>query len=290
VLTSAAYPLGDLVLLSLTVGVVALHGWRGRGLLLLAAGLAALAAADSIHLYLVANDSFQPGTVLDSLWLVGAVLMALAAWQPPRATGAAELGGGAMLVMPLAFGLGALALLGVAAVHHVPPVAAALAVAAVAASMLRTTLGFRELRALAESRRQAATDDLTDLPNRRAFDRALTTAIDRAAERGHTLAVMVIDLDHFKDLNDTLGHHAGDRVLEQVGPRLRSALRGEDLLARLGGDEFAVLLPGAQAAEAAGPRIAAALQQRFSIDGIELQVAASVGVALYPEHGADARR
>jgi predicted signal transduction protein with EAL and GGDEF domain len=77
-------------------------------------------------------------------------------------------------------------------------------------------------------------------------------------------------------------------VLEQVGPRLRSALRGEDLLARLGGDEFAVLLPAAQTAAAAGPRIAAALEQRFSVDGIELQVAASVGVALYPEHGTDA--
>jgi diguanylate cyclase len=288
VLTSAAYPLGDLALLSLTIGVVALHGWRGRGLLLLAAGFATFAAADSIHLSLVVADAFEPGTLLDSLWLVGAALLSLSAWQPPQRAGAAQLVSGAMLIMPLGFGLAALALLTSGAIRPLPPAAVALAAAAVAASMLRTALSFRELRALAETRRQATTDELTDLPNRRAFDRALTTAIERAAERGDTLAVMVIDLDHFKDLNDTLGHHAGDRVLEQVGPRLRSALRNQDLLARLGGDEFAVLLPGAQAAEAAGPCIAAALEQRFLVDGIELHVAGSVGVALYPEHGSDA--
>src|SRR5919201_1204172 len=118
VVTVAAYPLADLVLLSLTMGVVALHGWRGRGLLLLAAGLAAFAAADSIHLYWIAYESFHPGTLLDSLWLVGAALMALAAWQRPQTTGAVELGSGAMLVMPLAFGLGALALLTYDAFHE----------------------------------------------------------------------------------------------------------------------------------------------------------------------------
>jgi diguanylate cyclase (GGDEF)-like protein len=288
VFTNAAYPLGDLVLLSLTIGMVALHGWRGRNLLLLAAGFATFAAADSLYLSRIAAGTFHAGTVLDSLWLLGAALMALAAWQPPQRAGAALLGSGAMLVMPLGFGLGALTVLTVAGIGRVEPIAVALAAAAVAASMLRTAVSFRELRALAETRRQAATDELTDLPNRRAFDRSLQAAIQRAAERGDTLAVMVIDLDGFKELNDTLGHHAGDLVLAQVGPLLRSALRSEDLLARLGGDEFAVLLPGAEAAEAAGPCIAAALEHPFSIDGIELQVAASVGVALYPEHGTDA--
>jgi diguanylate cyclase (GGDEF)-like protein len=287
VITTAAYPLGDLVLLSLTIGMVALHSWRGRVPLVLAAGFATFAIADTLHFLRVAADTFETGTVLDSLWVVGAALMALAAWQQPQKTGA-ELGGGAMLVMPVGFGLVALTVLTVAGIRPVEPVAVALAAAAVGASMLRTALAYRELRGLAETRRQAATDDLTDLPNRRAFDRSLRAAIDGAAARDATLAIMVIDLDHFKDLNDTLGHHAGDLVLEQVGPRLRSALRGEDLLARLGGDEFAILLHGAEAAEAAGPRIAAALEQCFSIDGIELQVAASVGVALYPEHGTDA--
>src|SRR6185503_17599282 len=106
-----------------------------------------------------------------------------------------------------------------------------------------------ELRQLAETRRQATTDELTGLPNRRWFDGRLQAAIERARVRGDSLALLVIDLDHFKELNDTLGHHAGDRVLAQLGARIRTALRGDDHVARLGGDEFAVLLPGAGAAD-----------------------------------------
>jgi diguanylate cyclase (GGDEF)-like protein len=288
VVVSAAYPLGDLVLLSLTLGVVALHGWRGRMLAVLAAGLVAFAAADAIHMSWTVAGTFHPGTILDSLWVVGAALMALSAWQPAQRAGSERLGSVAMLIMPLGFGLLALTVLAWGEFGTLPLGGSALAIAAVAAAMLRTALSVRELGALAETRRQAVTDDLTDLPNRRAFDQGLQDAIRRAEARGETLAVMLIDLDHFKELNDTLGHHAGDLVLEQVGPRLRSALRAEDLLARLGGDEFAMVLPDAGAAEAAGPRIAAALGERFSIDGIELHIVASVGVALYPEHGTDA--
>ena len=287
VVTTAAYPVGDLVLLSSTIGIVALHGWRGRALLALAAGFMTLAVADSLHIYRALTDSFQPGTVLDSLWLLGATLMGLAAWQHPKSSAAPE-AKGATLVMPFGFGLIALAVLTVAGLRPVEPIAVVLAAAAVAVSMLRTALSFRALRAFGEARRQATTDELTELPNRRAFDRRLRIALERAAARNSTLAVMVIDLDHFKDVNDTLGHHAGDLVLEQVGPRLRSALRSEDVLARLGGDEFAVLIPNAQAAEAAASRIAAALQQSFSIDGIDVHVGASVGIALHPEHGSDA--
>src|SRR4029079_14419969 len=133
---------------------------------------------------------------------------------------------------------------------------------------------------------QASTDELTGLPNRRWFDRELRRAIDHARERREELALLVIDLDHFKELNDTLGHHAGDRVLAQLGARIRTALRGDDHVARLGGDEFAVLLPGAGAADGAGERIAEALSARFSVEGIELQIAARIGVPLYPHTGA----
>jgi diguanylate cyclase (GGDEF)-like protein len=141
---------------------------------------------------------------------------------------------------------------------------------------------------LAETRRQASTDELTGLPNRRWFDRELRRAIENARAADEALALLVIDLDHFKELNDTLGHHAGDRVLAQLGPRILSALREGDRVARLGGDEFAVLLRGAGAAEGAGERIAAALSERFTVEDIELQIAASIGVALFPEHGDDA--
>jgi diguanylate cyclase (GGDEF)-like protein len=154
--------------------------------------------------------------------------------------------------------------------------------------MGRTSLGIYELRRYAETRRLATTDELTGLPNRRWFDRKLRRAIEHARAAGEPLALLVIDLDHFKELNDTLGHHAGDRVLAQLGPRIRTALRAGDHVARLGGDEFAVVLPGAGASEGAGERIAAALSERFTVEGIELQIAASIGVALFPDHGEDA--
>ena len=98
---------------------------------------------------------------------------------------------------------------------------------------------------------------------------------------------MIIDIDRFKELNDALGHHAGDAVLAQIGPRLRTILLAHDVLARLGGDEFAVLLPGARSAEEIGQRIGRALEDRFPVDGIDVQIAASVGIAVY-EHGEDA--
>src|SRR5215203_5937654 len=113
-------------------------------------------------------------------------------------------------------------------------------------SMIRTSLTFRELRTLSETRQQASTDELTGLPNRRWFHQHLRAAIVDAERTGGHLALLSIDLDHFKELNDTLGHHAGDLLLAQIGPRMQSALREGDVLARLGGDEFAALLPNAQ--------------------------------------------
>ena len=102
------------------------------------------------------------------------------------------------------------------------------------------------------------------------------------------LALLIIDIDRFKELNDALGHHAGDAVLAQIGPRLRSVLRTDDILARLGGDEFAVLLPGTRSAEEVGVRIAQALDDRFPVEGIDVQIGASVGIAVFPQHGQDA--
>ena len=118
--------------------------------------------------------------------------------------------------------------------------------------MTRTALTVREIRGFHEARRQAATDELTGLPNRREFGSQLRAHLARAGEHDEPLALLIIDIDRFKELNDALGHHAGDAVLAQIGPRLRSVLRTDDVLARLGGDEFAVLLPGTRSAEEIG--------------------------------------
>jgi diguanylate cyclase (GGDEF)-like protein/PAS domain S-box-containing protein len=148
-----------------------------------------------------------------------------------------------------------------------------------------------ELRSLAAQREHDAMHDpLTGLANRRRLFLRLEEATADARAAKTKLALLLIDLDHFKELNDTLGHQAGDRLLREIGPRLESGVPGAELVARVGGDEFAVLLPpGAtveQAEEIAG-RLARAIEEPFRFQGLTLLVRASVGIAIFPEHGRD---
>jgi len=137
---------------------------------------------------------------------------------------------------------------------------------------------------------QANHDALTALPNRNLLNDRLRQAILAAQRDHHSLALLVLDLDRFKEINDTLGHHYGDLLLKEVGPRLRAALRESDTVARLGGDEFAVLLPTAdqEGAVMTAQKILQALTKPFSLDELALDVEASIGIALFPEHGLDA--
>jgi diguanylate cyclase (GGDEF)-like protein len=193
-----------------------------------------------------------------------------------------------VLAALLGFATTSLTLLAVGQFVSLPPVAAALAIVTVLAGMARA--GLTVVQRLAESHHQAITDDLTGLGNRRhLFDR-LAASIDASEASGTELALLLVDLDGFKELNDTLGHPAGDEVLRQIGPRLRDLLRDKDTLARLGGDEFAVVMqPGDEAAASvAGLRLRAALEEPFTVEGIRVHIDASVGIALFPEHAADA--
>jgi diguanylate cyclase (GGDEF)-like protein/PAS domain S-box-containing protein len=128
---------------------------------------------------------------------------------------------------------------------------------------------------------QALHDQLTGLPNRSALMAAGADLLGGSHHDGPS-AVLMLDLDRFKEINDTLGHSYGDRLLEQVGPRLRAHLRDADVLARLGGDEFAALLPGLSqtSASAAADRLLHALREPFTVDGLELDVDASIGIAV----------
>jgi diguanylate cyclase (GGDEF)-like protein len=139
-------------------------------------------------------------------------------------------------------------------------------------------------------RQQALSDALTGLPNRILLLDRTAQAIRQADRELVPAALLLIDLDRFKEVNDTLGHHCGDQLLVQVGQRLRAALRGVDTVARLGGDEFAVLLPRITTDEGAATvasKLQAALQEPFTLQGLALEVEASIGLALYPEHGSD---
>ena len=249
---------------------LALSRWRpGRTVLLALAGLAALAAG--------------PWLALPAALAFGA-----AAWLPEPPPRRAPEFSPVVLAALLVFATTALALLTAGQFTDVEPGAVALATATVLSGMARA--GLTVVERLRETRAQALTDDLTGLSNRRHLVDTLHDTIAAAAGGGDELALLLIDLDGFKELNDTLGHHAGDEVLRQIGPRLKDLLRGDDTLARLGGDEFAVILqPGDEAtASTAGLRLRAALEHPFAVGGIRVHIDASVGIALFPAHADDA--
>ena len=171
---------------------------------------------------------------------------------------------------------------------------AVVSVLALALLLLFTRVLQRQRSALAEQtvqmRRAALRDDLTGLGNRSLMSLRLDQAL-RDREPGEEVALVLLDLDRFKEINDTLGHHYGDRLLQLIGPRLTPTLREQDVVARLGGDEFAVLLPGVaspgQAYDVA-QRLHASLLDVFDVDGVALSVEASMGIAVSGHHGSDA--
>ncbi|MBJ7455198.1 MAG: EAL domain-containing protein, partial [Thermoleophilia bacterium] len=139
-------------------------------------------------------------------------------------------------------------------------------------------------------RHQALHDPLTDLPNRTLFRDRISQEIARGLRAGEPAAVMMVDLDRFKEVNDTLGHQSGDALLLAIGHRLRSSVRASDTVARLGGDEFGVLAPGVGTPEEALALAAAlneALATPVSVAGLDIEVAGSIGIAIFPRHGDD---
>jgi len=137
---------------------------------------------------------------------------------------------------------------------------------------------------------QALYDELTELPNRRLFQDRLEQAMLVAQRTGHPIALLLMDLDRFKEVNDTLGHQAGDVLLRDISQRLRRSLRSSDTVARLGGDEFAVVLTSMHepaGAAVAANKLLAAIGEPAVIKGQPIHASASIGIAFYPEHGQD---
>jgi len=140
-------------------------------------------------------------------------------------------------------------------------------------------------------RRMAHFDSLTNLPNRILLMDRLEQAL-AISQRNHSkTSVIFMDLDHFKEINDSLGHHVGDMLLQQVAERIRSALREVDTVSRLGGDEFVVVLPELRHTEDAttiAQKLVRALDEDFFISGDKLRISPSLGISVYPDHAADA--
>jgi diguanylate cyclase (GGDEF)-like protein len=247
-----------------------------------AAGLALSRWQPSPNMVLIGAGVIALG-VGENLAPAAAPLLAAASWRTEPRVGPGPEFRWTVLVAVIAFATAALTLLALGQFTMLSDTAGALALGTVLAGMARA--GVTVTDRLRETNARALTDDLTALGNRRHLVERLQAAIDRGGE----LALLLIDLDGFKELNDTLGHHAGDEVLRQIGPRLAGAVREHDTLARLGGDEFAlVLAPGDEAAAStAGLRLRSALEQSFRVEDIVVHIDASVGIALYPDHAPD---
>jgi diguanylate cyclase (GGDEF)-like protein len=287
IVTNFAYPVGALVLVTILVAVFAVQGWRpGRGWWALGGGLALFAVADSVYSVQALEGTYVTGSVLDSLWMIGTLFMATAAWQttPADSTEARRTG---PVIVPGMMLMSSLCIVVFATFHEVLPLGVILATCTLMLAIIRMGFAFRQLQTLAESKREARTDELTGLPNRRLFYETLRNSLEPASGGQH-LAVLMIDLDRFKEINDSLGHHVGDEVLRQLGPRLARVVDGHGTVARLGGDEFGLLLSpllnDSQATEVA-ERVRDDLRRSFLLDNITLHVDASIGIAIAPDHG-----
>ncbi|MEO5980841.1 MAG: EAL domain-containing protein [Pedococcus sp.] len=290
---AVAYPLLDLLLVAAVTGMVVVRGLRGGDrLVLLIVGLMIYAVADVVYALKVTADTYAVGTPLDAAWSIAIALIAGFVHSTARRGEAAETDeraparGTALLMSGFATAAG----LGVLVLGTRSPVsnlAVALAGVTLLAAAARTQVAFGQLLRMADLRRQATTDHLTGLPNRRALYAQADARMSNPESRPQ--ALLLLDLDKFKEVNDSLGHQAGDVLLIEVGARLGKHLRAGDLLVRLGGDEFAVLLDdaGDEQATAVASKLCAALAEPFALDDIAVHSGVSIGIALFPSDGHD---
>jgi diguanylate cyclase (GGDEF)-like protein len=290
---AVAYPLSDLLLVAAVTGIAAVQGRRGgRRWVPLSVGLTVFAATDVVYALQRTAGTYGVGTPLDAGWAIGLAIMAISVNGIGRHDTSASqrpmgaVSGARAPVVSTAATLAAVAVLVVGTRTRISTTAAVLAGMTLLAASARTQLAFRRLARVALLRhRESTTDSLTGLTNRRALYAGAHTLLTEPTSR----ALLLLDLDKFKEINDSLGHHVGDLLLVEVGTRLRGQVHGGDLLARLGGDEFAVLLEGTDYARAmaAAVRLRGALAEPFDIAGIALHASVSIGIAVFPDDGPD---
>ncbi len=324
----AAYPLGDLLLMVclLLLAARVTNGNLRPVIGILAVALTSIVLTDSVYDYQLLHSGYATGSLLDVGWAFGYSMIGLgvrALWYADA--GVAD--GAPSLYATRETTPTAPAVWRALLPYAVIPAVAALAVYVwhtrgtallddgvylggvilVVLVLARQVVAIREVVAANRALRTmytnnaaltaantqleilATTDALTGLPNRSRLHAHLGQALAATGSADTTVALLLMDLDRFKEVNDTLGHHYGDLLLCQIGPRVQGVLRATDSVARLGGDEFAVVLPGADAQDASGvaQAIRRALEASFLLEGHAVDVGVSIGVALHPSHGDD---
>jgi diguanylate cyclase (GGDEF)-like protein len=284
-LVNVAFPAADLALLGILFGTLLMIGRPSPQGLILAAGLLFTLASDTLRVASLADGGHQATAAMGVCWSLGLLLLAAASWARPAPGRVLPVGGWWELTSPASIATLAAGVLVADHFSRLPTAAVLLAAATFACALARLVWTLREVRSLALHRREALTDDLTGLPNRRALFRELevmTAAGERSSRR---FALLQLDLDGFKELNDTLGHAAGDDLLIAVSRRLEAVVPGT--LARLGGDEFAAIVPEGHDARVVADLVGAALHAPVGIEGVDVAVNASVGIAHFPQDAQD---
>lgn len=282
-----AYPLADLVLLTMaTIVLISAPAGQRVPITLITLGLACMAVADSAYAYLSVQGKYVSGVATDLGWVAGLLLLTVAAtvgrFELDDERAVDEVPGWASVWLPIA----PVMLAGMTLIfsHSDARSSGPVVVAGLFVTMsvlVRQFLAVRENRRLISAvAAQAFRDPLTGLANRALFRDRLTHALQMRERYGTPVAVMVLDLDDFKLVNDNLGHHAGDQLLNMVGERLSGVVRPGDTVARLGGDEFAILLEGEQAhPEGLAGRVRSAFDIPITLEGHDLLVRPSLGTA-----------
>jgi diguanylate cyclase (GGDEF)-like protein len=295
VATNLAYPIGDLLLLALVIGGSAvLPGRRRLPWMMLAFGLGINTLGDTANLFASGLGATHLGAMLNAIaWPTSILLVSASVWVNPGAPATAAGPARPGFAFPALACLGCTAVLFVGSVDHISRAALILGVCALAAAGVRSALSVKALQRLTSERhRQAVTDQLTQLANRRAlFELLETLEREHHANGGprRQTACLFVDLNRFKEVNDSFGHSVGDELLRQLGQRLHGILRGSDLLARLGGDEFVVMLLDADGdyGAMAAQRISARLREPFQLGPVRASIGASIGIAVSPEDATD---
>jgi diguanylate cyclase (GGDEF)-like protein len=284
---AVAYPCSDLVIFAFLVRFLVADSRPNGSSQLLLGSFIALLAADTVYALELARGTYQFGGPPDALWMLSYLLVGAAALHPtaPILCREDSSSGHRISRGRIAFLCVAVLAGPVVVALHPGPADLAAAVSAVLFLLVMsrvTSLNHQLVSASLELESRATTDSLTGLANGATFSERLRVAYARPQRRHGTQAVLFVDLDDFKEVNDTLGHAAGDELLRIMANRLRAAVRPADLVARLGGDEFALLLDGIAGGTAAlllAERTVAALARPVEMHGVAVHVGASIGVA-----------